>query len=78
MDEMKRLKGKLEKALVDIHNSLAAESGNRQRDGKDERKRSLKDLVCYKYREKGHMRRRCPRQAEVQGQENVSQRLDKQ
>ena len=38
-EEMKKLNGELEKALVDIHNSLAAGSGNRQKVGKDEKKR---------------------------------------
>ena len=78
LEEMKKLKGELEKALVNIHNSLAAELGNRRRDSKDEEKCSLKDVVCYRYREKGHVKRRYPKQAEVQGQGNISLRLDKQ
>ena len=47
LDTMKKLKGKLRKALVDICNSLTAGSWNRQKDGKDEKKRSLKIVDCY-------------------------------
>ena len=54
VEQMKRLKGKLEKALVDIRNSLAAGLRNWQY-GKDEKKGSLKDIVCYRFREKRHM-----------------------
>ena len=39
---------------------------------------SLKDVVCYGCGEKEHVKRRFPKQAEVQGQGNVSWRLDRQ
>ena len=77
LDKMKKLKGELEKALVDIHNSLAAGSGNRQKDSKDE-KHSLKDVVCYGCGERGQVKRRCHTQAEAQRRENVSWQLDRQ
>ena len=41
------MKDELEKALVDISNSLAAALAKGQKDTKDEKKRSLKDVVCY-------------------------------
>ena len=46
LEEMKKLKGKLTKTLVDICNSLAAGLGKSQKDGKDDKKHSLKDAVC--------------------------------
>ena len=78
LKKTKKQKGELEEALVDISNSLAAGSGNWQRDSQDEKKRSLKDIVCYECSEKGPVKRRGPKQVEVQGQENVSLQLDKQ
>ena len=77
VEEMKRLKGELKKALVDINNSLAAGSGQRQNEGKNEKKCCLKNEVCYGCGKKGHVKSRCPRQAKAKGQGNMSQWLDR-
>ena len=58
LEEIKKLKGELEKALANIHTSLATRMGNRQKDCKDE-KCFLKDAVCYGCNEKGHVKRSC-------------------
>ena len=58
--------------------SIATGPGNRQKDSKDEKERSLKDVVCYGCREKGHAKRRSPKQAEAQGQTNVCRWKNKQ
>ena len=44
--------------MVDSHNRLPAGFRNRQKDGKDEL--SLEFVVCYRFNEKGHVKRRCP------------------
>ena len=56
---MKKLKGKLEKALAGIFSRLATGLVNKQKDSKDEKKHSLKDAVCYGCGEKGHVKRSC-------------------